>query len=162
MLNKKGFTLVELLVVVVILAILFLIAVVRIPQTLTRAREAKTKDNLANLRVAINNYYSANPGFYPRDLDNKADILNDQLIPAFIPDYMPEIPKARLRTNLGSTNSHTNNVTIIDTGTNMMVEDDITDIGGWIYSSTTGEIRINCKKKDSKEKMYYSSYGHEE
>ncbi|MEW6097507.1 MAG: type II secretion system protein [bacterium] len=161
MLNKKGFTLVELLIVVVILAILFLIAAVRVPQVLTRAREAKTKDHLANMRLAINNYYSTNPGFFPKDLDDQRDIIGDQSLPAFIPDYMPQIPKVRLRSNLGHS-SNSDAVKVIDTGTNLMQDTDITDEGGWIYSSTTGEIRINCNHIDSREKMYYSNYGYEE
>jgi prepilin-type N-terminal cleavage/methylation domain-containing protein len=164
-LNKKGrgFTLVELLIVVVILAILFLIVAVRVPKVLTRAREAKTKDHLANMRVAINNYYSTNPGFFPRDLDDKPDIVGGQQIPAFIPNYMPRIPRVRLRANLGHS-SNSINVRVVDTGTGLITKEMIEEkhIGGWIYSSTTGEIRINCTHIDSREKMYYSNYGHEE
>jgi len=164
-LNKKGFTLVELLIVIVIMTILVLIAAVRVPQVLVRAREAKTKDYLTNLRVAINNYYTSNQGFFPRDLDDQPDIIGGQPVPAFVPHYMPQIPKARLRANLGiGISSNSNNVEVIDTGRNLMTAADIaaSNKGGWIYSSTTGEIRINCNKIDSREKMYYSNYGHEE
>jgi len=162
-LNKKGFTLVELLIVVIILAILFLIAVARIPQMLTRSREAKTRDYLVNLRIAINNYYSTNQGFHPKNLDDKAYIVTEQSIPPFVPHYMPHIPKARLRGTVESpTASNSDKVRVIDTQKNLMISDDITDEGGWIYSSTTGEIRVNCKQLDSREKIYYSNYGYED
>jgi len=162
-LNKKGFTLVELLIVVVILAILFLIAVARVPQVLTRAREAKTREYLVNLRIAINNYYSTNQGFYPKNLDDKTYIVAEQSVPPFVPHYMPEIPKARLRRNLDApTDSNSNKVEVIDTQKKPMKSTDITNKGGWIYSSTTGEIRVNCNQLDSREKIYYSNYGYED
>ncbi|MEW6618361.1 MAG: prepilin-type N-terminal cleavage/methylation domain-containing protein [bacterium] len=163
--NKKGFTLVELMIVVLILAILLLIIVARIPQVLTRSREAKTKDHLANLRVAINNYYSTNPGIFPKSLDNTPHNIGGQDVPAFVPNYMLEIPKARLRSHPPSgANPNSNNVKVIDTQKELMTAQDIADsnIGGWIYSSTTGEIRVNCNDLDSREKIYYSNYGHEE
>ena len=165
MLNKKGFTLVELLVVITILAVLMMIVIAKVPQVLTRAKESKTKDNLANLRVSINNYYSTNAGIYPMDFDNQSDIIGGQVVPAFIPNYMSEIPKAKLRANLeDSSPSNSKFVTVIDTGKNLMASDTIKDSprnGGWIYSSTTGELRVNCTVKDSREKIYYSTYGHE-
>ncbi len=165
MLNKKGFTLVELLVVITIIAILMIIAAVKVPQMLTRASEAKTKDHLFNLRVAINNYYSTNAGIYPLNFDNQADIIGGQQVPAFVPSYMSKIPKAKLKANLeDGSPSNSNSVTVIDTGKNFMTTAIIATqprVGGWIYSSTTGEIRINCLVKDSREKIYYSCYGHE-
>lgn len=166
--NKKGFTLVELLIVIVIIGILFSIIMARVPEALIRAREGKTKDYLANLRVAINNYYSTNQGFYPPDLDDKPNTINGHVLPPFIPGYMLRIPKATLRPYLGPNkhgqeiSSNSNKVTVINTGTRMMTAEDIeeSNIGGWIYSSTTGEIRVNCNKLDSKGKIYYSDYGY--
>lgn len=166
MLNKKGkgFTLVELLVVVVILAILLLIIGIRVPKVLVRAKEGKTKDYLANMRVAINNYYSNNPGIYPPNLDDKSHIIGGQEVPPFIPEYMERIPKVRLRGNLAGHPSDSNKVRVVDTGTNLITKEKIEEehTGGWIYSSTTGEIRVNCTHIDSRGKMYYSNYGHEE
>ncbi|MFH1562758.1 MAG: type II secretion system protein [Nitrospirota bacterium] len=162
MLNKKGFTLIELLIVITILGVLLMIVIAKVPQVLTRAKEAKTRDYLANMRVAINNYYSTTSGFFPMNFDNLSDVIGGQEVPAFTPNFMQEIPKASIRANLeDGAASNSNNVRVIDTGKNLMIPDSITKEGGWIYSSTTGEIRVNCSVKDSKEKIYYSTYGHE-
>jgi len=61
----KGFTLVELMIVVAIIGILAGIAVPRYLNFVQRAKEGATKANLGALRSAINIYFSDNGFSYP-------------------------------------------------------------------------------------------------
>lgn len=54
--GARGFTLLELMVVIAIITILATIAVGHYEQTLTRAREAALRQDLAEMRKAIQNY----------------------------------------------------------------------------------------------------------
>jgi len=64
-----GFTLIELLVVMVIIALLLTIAVPRYFHSTDRAREAVLKQDLAQMRDAIDKFYG-DRGRYPDRLDD--------------------------------------------------------------------------------------------
>jgi general secretion pathway protein G len=64
----KGFTLVELLVVMAIIAILLTIAAPRYFGSIDKSKEAVLKENLAVLRDALDKFYGDN-GRYPEVLD---------------------------------------------------------------------------------------------
>lgn len=66
--GKSGFTLVELLVVMAIIALLLSIAAPRYFHSVERAREAVLHENLATTRHALDKYYGDN-GKYPDTLD---------------------------------------------------------------------------------------------
>jgi len=66
-----GFTLIELMVVMVIIATLLTIAVPRYFGSLDRSKEAVLKENLYQMRDAISKYY-ADKGKYPESLDSLA------------------------------------------------------------------------------------------
>lgn len=73
-LNKmfKGFTLVELLVVLSILALLLTLAVPRYFNSIEKAKDATLKQDLNTLRESIDKYYGDN-GKYPNTLDDLVD-----------------------------------------------------------------------------------------
>ena len=54
--RRRGFTLIELMVVMVIIVILITMAVPLYVRNLTRSREAVLKSNLFSIRLAINRY----------------------------------------------------------------------------------------------------------
>jgi general secretion pathway protein G len=67
--NKRGgFTLIELLVVLAIIAMLAGIAAPVYFSSISKSREAALKQDLVNLRKALDDYYSANDK-YPDDLN---------------------------------------------------------------------------------------------
>jgi general secretion pathway protein G len=66
--KDRGFTLVELLVVMAIIATLLTIAVPRYFGSLDKSKEAVLKENLYQMRDAISKYY-ADKGKYPESLD---------------------------------------------------------------------------------------------
>jgi general secretion pathway protein G len=68
----RGFTLIELIVVMSIIGMLLTIAVPRYLDSLDRGREQVLIHNLAQLRTAIDRYY-ADRGSYPDRLDDLVD-----------------------------------------------------------------------------------------
>jgi len=61
----RGFTLIELMIVVAILAILALIALPRFSSLIKKSKEAGTKGRLGSVRSAINLYYMENDQVFP-------------------------------------------------------------------------------------------------
>lgn len=78
--NQRGFSLIELIVVVTIVGILASIALVNVRTAQRKAREAALRDNLFNMRKAIDNFY-ADKQRYPADLNE------------LVPNYIRRIPK---------------------------------------------------------------------
>lgn len=94
--NKKGFTLVELMIVVTVLSILAVIAFPKFANMVQKAQEGRTKGNLGVLRSALNIYYADNDVWpYTYILETVADGAG-QTYPSdwsfFTPSYLAEIP----------------------------------------------------------------------
>jgi general secretion pathway protein G len=77
--RQKGFTLIELIVVVTIIGILAGIAVVNVRNAQRKAQEAALRDDLHELRKAIDDFY-ADKQRYPTDLQE------------LVPNYLRKIP----------------------------------------------------------------------
>jgi general secretion pathway protein G len=71
MVVKKGFTLIELMIVLAIVATLLSIAVPRYYSSIDRSKEAVLKENLYQMRDAIGKYH-ADKGKYPESLTSLA------------------------------------------------------------------------------------------
>ena len=66
--KQRGFTLIEMLVVMAIVALLLTVALPRYWGSLEKAKEVALKENLQVLRTGIDKYY-ADKGRYPETLD---------------------------------------------------------------------------------------------
>src|SRR6266446_2821109 len=63
--NQKGFTLIELMIVVAIIGILAAVAIPKFADLVTKSKEASVKGTLGSLRSALSIYYGDNDGNYP-------------------------------------------------------------------------------------------------
>jgi general secretion pathway protein G len=77
--SQKGFTLIELIIVVTIIGILAGLAIVNVKFAQRKAREAALMDSLSTMRKAIDNFY-ADKQRYPTDLNE------------LVPNYIRRIP----------------------------------------------------------------------
>ncbi|MFH1239168.1 MAG: type II secretion system protein [bacterium] len=93
--DRKGFTLVELMIVVAVLSILAVMAFPRFANIVQKAQEGRTKGNLAAFRSALNIYFGDNEYWpYAPILQTMAD-GGGQIYPDwdfFVPGYLDDIP----------------------------------------------------------------------
>ncbi|MBK8871456.1 MAG: prepilin-type N-terminal cleavage/methylation domain-containing protein [Elusimicrobia bacterium] len=66
--TKKGFTLIELMIVVAIIGILAAIAIPKFAELITKSKESSAKGTLGAVRSAITIYYSDTEGYFPLQL----------------------------------------------------------------------------------------------
>ena len=66
--RSKGFTLIELMIVVAIIGILAAVAIPKFADLVTKSKEAIVKANLGAVRSALSIYYGDTEGVYPSNL----------------------------------------------------------------------------------------------
>jgi general secretion pathway protein G len=124
--RMSGFTLVELVVVILVLGILAAVAAPKLFDTAGDARNNGTKQSLAVVRDAIE-LYRAQEGAYPAAAATLDTALKDYLRGPF--------PSPEVGANKGNTQVEESAENPIAT-----VEG---EAKGWIYNPATGEFRIN-------------------
>lgn len=155
-LKQKGFTLIELMIVVAIIGILAAIAIPRFADMLEKSREGSTKGNLGSFKSAASIYYGDHEGIWPVNVTNVNSTAHR------FSQYLEVIPPVKV------TGKFDNNVLsavspayqgagVAQVITNSVPTDATT---GWMYDSTTGNVYVNSTLKDSKS-MPYSYYGFE-
>ena len=88
--KSKGFTLVELMIVITVIAILSTIAVVSFTRVQKQSRDTKRKGDLRSIATAMQAYFSE-ANSYPTALST-----------ALVPTYIPTFPKDPTGDTLGS------------------------------------------------------------
>ena len=129
---KKGFTVVEILVIVAVLVFLFVFTVPKFMSLVHKAQEGSTKHQLMRVRSAIAAYYGENQGTYPTDN-----------LSSLVPQYLEKMPEARLPGKAPSAHVSTGNF-----------ETAFTKTGGWAYVNDPedprfGDVFVNVDKHDS-------------
>jgi prepilin-type N-terminal cleavage/methylation domain-containing protein len=146
--NKKGFTLIELMIVVAIIGILAAIAIPKFADLINKSKEGATKGALSSVRSALQVYYGDNEGWFPTD--SLAILIEDA-------KYINEIPVAKLPT---TGHPDTKAVAVFSSATVAGVYIGGTGTqdtpGGWAYfnaptsSAMWGTFVANCTHEDIK------------
>jgi len=116
--EARGFTLVEIILVIIIIGILAAIIVPKFAGQSDKAKVATTKANVNSLRSAVRLFQSDNDGTPPSDLATD-----------LVPTYIRQIPEEAITPS-------TNVVGALDGG------------GGWVYDSSDGDVAVNLAGND--------------
>ena len=121
---RKGFSLVELVVVVLILGIIAAVAAPKMFNTANDARTNSTKQSLVVVRDAIE-LYKSQTGNYP-------------LAASLATDLKPYLKGPFPAVQMGA---HKNADVVVTTQTTITTPEGTT--AGWVYNETTGDITVN-------------------
>ncbi|MBN2407120.1 MAG: prepilin-type N-terminal cleavage/methylation domain-containing protein [Elusimicrobia bacterium] len=145
--KEKGFTLIELMIVVAIIGILAAVAIPKFADLIDRAKEAKVKGNLSAIRSAVSIYYGSNEGLAPA-LDNEAQLATGLVTDG---DNMSKLPGADIPTITGA--GVTSGSWADDAATNGGVDyankGGSDDLDGWSYDATELEVWAETSGADS-------------
>jgi prepilin-type N-terminal cleavage/methylation domain-containing protein len=138
--SRRGFTLIELMIVVAIIGILAAIAIPKFAELIRKSGEGSTKGNLGALRSALTIYYGDMEGQYPATVSALT----------IAGKYMSSVPLAK------TPNYHVDSSAIdVLPGGCAVVNWDVNDAAGWIYCDASGDpffggVIVNCSHTDSK------------
>ena len=130
--GRKGFTLIELMIVVAIIGILAAIAIPKFADLIRKSSEGASKGNVGSIRSALSIYYGDMEGQYPADMASLT----------VAGKYLSSVPNAKSPNYHGDTSLVAQQV-----GAN--------DGAGWVYNNSQtdanlGTVWVNCTHTDTK------------
>jgi prepilin-type N-terminal cleavage/methylation domain-containing protein len=156
--KSKGFTLIELMIVVAIIGILSAIAIPKFADLIRKSNEGATKGNLGAIRSALSIYYGELEGWFPVPTTSgaAANTSLNAILTMENGKYVKEIPACN--TPPFHAKGATGEVTIaVSSG------DESANAGWWGYKETNdavgrqwGDVWVNCTHTDSKTAVWGS------
>lgn len=148
--KQKGFTMIELMIVVAIIGILAAIALPKFADMIEKSREGSTKGNVGALKSANSIYYGDQQGIWPTTLNAATNYRYSLYL-----DNIPQVKVTGKFDNSTTTSPVGSDVSMLSAGVAPAAQNI-----GWAYDSTNGLSFVNSTLKDSK-KVPYSFYGFE-
>lgn len=177
---QAGFTLVELLIVVIILAVLAAIIIPQFSSATVDAQESALDANLAHMRSAVELYHAQHPNLYPGGAAttggscpaagtagtgavNTAQAFMDSLLmysdasgkTCTVGDatfkYGPYVRKGLPNDSITGKGAVVGDITVTSTGAPIAPA---AATGGWAYDSKSGQVVMNSNANDSRGKAY--------
>jgi prepilin-type N-terminal cleavage/methylation domain-containing protein len=170
--SQKGFSLIELVIVVVILGIITAIAIPRLSSGTRNAGEAALKADLQTIRNSVDWYYTEHHNTFPGvkaaggsfGAANTEDSFVNQLI--YYSNEKGEVSETKndnyplgpyLRGGVPGlpvgTNSGDTSISVVNEAGAVQADDST----GWVYSTITGQFIANCTE-ENKDGQAYSTY----
>lgn len=147
--KTKGFTLIELMIVVAIIGILAAIAIPKFADLIRKSKEGATKGNLGSLRSAVTVYYAENEFYAPTSAAGNTTTDN---IDHLTPKYIEAIPTVKLALPQG-THTDTANIVALNAPDYQAVHGGAFSEARWAYCSANGTMLIECAHTDTKSQV---------
>jgi prepilin-type N-terminal cleavage/methylation domain-containing protein len=144
--DAKGFTLVELMIIVAIISIVAFVAVAKYIQLMEKSRESTTKANINAIKSACEIYYGGH-AIWPTTLWSSPDFSFSV--------YLDAMPPVKVTGSFVTGSLDPSGTVVTYTMQNGAPTD---QFSGWLYDSTGGFVYVNSTIKDSSF-MSYSFYG---
>ncbi|MFH1541040.1 MAG: prepilin-type N-terminal cleavage/methylation domain-containing protein [Elusimicrobiota bacterium] len=154
--TKKGFTLIELMIVVAIIGVLAAVAIPKFTDLIKKAKEGATKGSLGAFRSALTIYYGEQEGIYPyadttaggTDGASGSEASTFASVSGpFMTKYIDRLPSVRL----GLLGTADTTATIFGTSAEAADVNIAANQGKWWYlGAAIGDMRVICSATDSK------------
>jgi prepilin-type N-terminal cleavage/methylation domain-containing protein len=156
--KQKGFTMIELMIVVAIIGILAAIALPKFADMIEKSREGSTKGNAGSIKSANSIYYGDQEGFWPETMESTVAFRYSLYL-----DMIPEVKATgkfdanTVPLHPGAQKSGPKGKGVTHVAVNIVPD---FQWSGWMYDSSTGNTYVCSTLQDSK-KIPYSFYGFE-